>query len=126
MILGELMMAPIEDALDAAYTVHRAVEAPERAAFLADLAPKVRAVVSGGATGMDPSWFDALPALGVIAINGVGTDKVDLERARRQGVRVATALGVLTDDVADMALGLVLEVTLQHAGGDRTARNRVM
>src|SRR3546814_16753011 len=71
---------------------------------------------------MDPSWFDALPALGVIAINGVGTDKVDLERARRQGVRVATTLGVLTDDVADMAIGLMLAVTRRLAAGDRLVR----
>lgn len=121
-ILVEPMMAPIEAALDANYQVHRLSRAEDRAAFLAEVGPKVRAVVTGGGTGVSPALFDALPQLGLIAINGIGTDAVDLERARRQGVRVTTTPGVLTDDVADIAIALMLASSRRIAEGDRLVR----
>jgi lactate dehydrogenase-like 2-hydroxyacid dehydrogenase len=52
--------------------------------------------------------MEALPALGVVAVNGVGVDKVDLSLARDRRIRVATTPGVLTEDVADMAVGLII------------------
>jgi hydroxypyruvate reductase len=121
-ILVEPMMAAIEAALDAAYRVYRLFEARDPAALLAEIGPAVRAVVTGGATGVSPALFDALPKLGMIAINGIGTDAVDLERARRQGIRVSTTPGVLTDDVADIAIGLMLACCRRIAEGDRLVR----
>jgi lactate dehydrogenase-like 2-hydroxyacid dehydrogenase len=50
----------------------------------------------------------ALPSLGIIAINGVGFDKVDLSLARARGVRVVRTPGLLADDVADLAVGLII------------------
>jgi lactate dehydrogenase-like 2-hydroxyacid dehydrogenase len=84
------------------------LDADARTAFLRDDAAKVRAVVSGGHLGCDNALMSALPGLGVIAINGVGLDKVDLDWARARGVRVANTPGVLTEDVADLAVGLVI------------------
>ena len=78
-------------------------------------APTLRAVVTGGGTGVSPTLFDALPQLGIIAINGIGTDAVDLDQARRQGVRVTTTPGILTDDVADITIALMLAVSRQLA-----------
>jgi lactate dehydrogenase-like 2-hydroxyacid dehydrogenase len=121
-ILVEPMMAPIEAALDANYRVHRLSRVEDPAALLAEIGPKVRAVVTGGGTGVSPALFDALPQLGLIAINGIGTDAVDLERARRQGVRVTTTPGVLTDDVADLAIALMLATCRRLAEGDRLVR----
>ncbi|WP_262269656.1 MULTISPECIES: 2-hydroxyacid dehydrogenase [Microvirga] len=121
-ILVEPMMAPIEAALDADYHVHRLSRAEDPAALLAEIGPSVRAVVTGGGTGVSPALFDALPQLGLIAINGIGTDAVDLDKARRQGVRVTTTPGVLTDDVADLAIALMLASCRRIAEGDRLVR----
>lgn len=115
-------MAPIETALDARYQVHRLSQSEDPGALLAEVGPRVRAVVTGGGTGVSPALFDALPQLGIIAINGIGTDAVDLERARRQGVRVTTTPGVLTDDVADIAIALMLASYRRIAEGDRLVR----
>ena len=52
--------------------------------------------------------MDALPALEIIAVNGVGLDGIDLDAARARGIAVTTTPNVLTDDVADVALGLLL------------------
>jgi len=46
----------------------------------------VRGVVTGGARGISRAMMDALPALEIIAVNGIGTDAVDLERARQRGI----------------------------------------
>ena len=117
-VLLERMMPAIENALDDAYTVHYLPDMPS----LAALAPRVRAVVSGGGTGVPPDVMAALPELGLIAINGIGTDAVDLKEARRRNIHVTTTPGVLTDDVADMAIALVLAVSRGIVRADRYVR----
>jgi lactate dehydrogenase-like 2-hydroxyacid dehydrogenase len=76
----------------------------------------------GGAHGASNEVVDALPALEIIAINGIGTDAVDLERARARSVRVTTTPDVLTDDVADLAIGLTLAVSRRICVADRFVR----
>ena len=61
--------------------------------------------------------MDRLPALEIVAINGIGTDAVDLVEAKRRGVRVTTTPDVLTDDVADMAMSLLLAAFRRICGG---------
>jgi lactate dehydrogenase-like 2-hydroxyacid dehydrogenase len=65
----------------------------------------------------------ALPALGIVAINGVGFDKVDLAEARRRNIRVTTTPGVLTDDVADLAVGLMISLLRRLPSADRFVRD---
>ena len=69
-LLIEPMMAPIEASLDENYTVHRLFAVRDRAAFLRDPAPRIRAIVTGGATGASNDLVDGLPALEIIAVTG--------------------------------------------------------
>ncbi|MFN7023318.1 MAG: 2-hydroxyacid dehydrogenase [Pseudorhizobium sp.] len=115
------MLDLIEARLDEAYVVHRLYDPTAQAAINAAL-PAVRAVVSGGGTGLSNDQIDSLPALGIIAINGVGTDKVDLVKARSRNIDVTTTPGVLTDDVADMGMALMLAVLRHVAKGDSFVR----
>jgi lactate dehydrogenase-like 2-hydroxyacid dehydrogenase len=109
-----LQMCPfspyLEAGLVARFEVLRWFElAPDaQAAWLRDNAQAVRAVATGGHIGCSSELMNALPQLGIIAINGVGVDKVDLALARARGVRVSTTPGTLTEDVADLAVGLVI------------------
>ena len=91
-LLVEPMMPGIEAALDADYTVHRLSSAPDRERFLAEVGPRIRAVVTGGGTGVSNAVMDACPNLGVVTINGVGTDAVDLKHAQAKGVRVRSGV----------------------------------
>ena len=121
-LLVEPMMPAIEAALDAGYTVHRLSSAPDRERFVAEVGPRVRAVVTGGGTGVSNAVMDACPNLGIVAINGVGTDAVDLKHAQGRGVRVTNTPDVLNDDVADLAIGLMIMASRRMAVGDRFVR----
>jgi len=120
-LLIEPMMPLIEDKLDAGYKVHRLYEADEKSAIEAALG-KIRAVVTGGGSGLANEWIERLPALGIIAINGVGTDKVDLEFAQNRGVHVTTTPGLLSDDVADIGIALMLDLFRRVTVGDGFVR----
>lgn len=117
-LLLEPMMPEIEKQLDAAYTVHRTT-APDH---LAAIAGAIRGIATGGGTGVPRAIMDSLPNLGIIAINGIGTDAVDLTEAKRRGIAVTTTPGVLTDDVADMAMGLLLSLLRGLPAADRYVR----
>lgn len=121
LILVEPMLPVIEARLDADYVVHRLFDPAGRDAALA-ARPRVRAVVTGGGSGLGNDWIEAMPALGIVAINGVGTDRVDLALARTRGIDVTTTPGTLTDDVADMAMALTLAVLRRIVEGDAFVR----
>jgi len=120
-LLVEPMMSAIEERLDAGYKVHRLYKTEEKAAIDAALG-SIRAVVTGGGSGLSNEWIERLPSLGLIAINGVGTDKVDLPFARSRNVHVSTTPGVLTDDVADTGIALMLALLRHVALGDSFVR----
>ncbi len=78
---------------------------------------RVEAVVTGGHNGIPTALLTGLPNLKIVAINGVGYDKVDLDRREGRGIRVTNTPDVLTDDVADLAVGLTIMLMrrLHHA-----------
>ncbi|GBQ61816.1 2-hydroxyacid dehydrogenase [Komagataeibacter swingsii] len=118
-LLLEPMMPEIEKQLDAAYNVHR----PTAGEPLDKIAGSIRGIATGGGTGVPRAIMDSLPHLEIIAINGIGTDAVDLNEARRRGIHVTTTPGVLTDDVADMAMGLLLALLRGLPAADRYVRD---
>jgi lactate dehydrogenase-like 2-hydroxyacid dehydrogenase len=91
------------------------------------LSPELRARVRGIATeanrGADRALIAALPKLEVICVFGVGTDAVDLAAARERGVPVTHTPGILTDEVADLAVGLMLASARQIPFADRYVRD---
>lgn len=122
-LLIEPMTPDVEAQLDAAYAVHRLSRATDHQAFIADVGATVRGIVTGGRTGVSNAIVDALPKLEIIAINGIGTDAVDLDLARRRGIHVTTTPDVLTDDVADLAIALLLATARRICIGDRFVRD---
>lgn len=117
--------APIlEQGIDALFETVRwdLLDADAQADFLRRQAPSVTAVVSGGHIGCSNALMAALPSLGIISINGVGLDKVDVREAQRLGIRVTNTPDVLTADVADLAVGLVIDLLRGIAGADRFVR----
>lgn len=116
------MMPEIEAKLEAAYRIHRYYAAQDKAALLSQTSSNIRGVVTGGDSGVSNALIDALPRLEIIAINGVGADAVDLAYAKDRSIHVTTTPGVLTKDVADMGMALLLAVFRQICVGDRFVR----
>jgi len=69
----------------------------------------IRAALCGG-DGIDAATMDAMPDLEMIANVGVGYDRIDIGHARARRIAVTNTPDVLTDDVADLAIALILAV----------------
>ena len=125
LILAPSPSAAVNAQLEQQYSCHHAWQVPadERQAWLAERAPRIRAVVTTGALGLNAADMGLLPNLEIIAVNGVGLDGVALDVARERGIAVTTTPNVLTDDVADVALALLLASARHIVALDRFVRD---
>jgi D-3-phosphoglycerate dehydrogenase len=107
-----LVVAPYSDSAMAMfaqhYELHVLSQAADPDALLKNIAPRIRALATNGESGASAKLMDSLPKLEIIACNGVGVDAIDLAHAAKRGIRVTNTPGVLTDEVADMGMGLLL------------------
>lgn len=110
------------DELAARYETPALPDGPRRAEFLAEHAAGVRVVVTSGHPGVDSATIAALPNLEAIVNNGAGVDAINLEAARRRGIGVSNTPDVLSDTVADTALGLILMTLRRFGAADRYVR----
>lgn len=94
--------------LEEAFTVHRYFEAADKAAFLAEVGPQIRGIATRGELGANAEMIAACPNLEVISVYGVGYDAVDLNAAKARGIRVTNTPDVLTNDVADLGVAMML------------------
>jgi len=107
-----LITAPLPpflyDPLKAAYRCHDYHQASDKQALLTAEGGGIRGLVQGGGTVTATRLLDALPKLEIISVFGVGYDGVPTAYCRERGIKVTNTPDVLTDDVADVALALVL------------------
>jgi len=105
-------------ALQDHYVVHEREHIREPQVF-----GRVRALVGGGEGKIDAGYMALFPALELIAVCGVGYDGIDVAAAKKRGIMVTHTPNVLNDDVADLALGLLLSVARKIPAADRFTRN---
>lgn len=98
----------IEENLNARFTMRRYFAADDKAAFLARHGGAIRAIATRGDLGADAALIAALPNLEIISVFGVGYDAVDVAAAHARGIHVTNTPDVLTGDVADFAVALLL------------------
>ncbi len=113
---------PTFKTLDGHYTLHHLWRAADRDAMLAGL-PRITAAVTSGGVGASRDLMAKVPQLEIIACFGVGVDAIDLDYARQRGIRVTNTPDVLTDEVADLALGLMLATARRIVEADRYVRS---
>jgi D-3-phosphoglycerate dehydrogenase len=102
--------------------VHRLWDAADPAALLAGLADRLEIVVTTGSRGITAAEMAQLPRLKLVACFGVGYDPIDVDYARAHGIAVTNTPDVLTDDVADLTLALMLGAVRRIPQGDRFVR----
>ena len=103
------------------YTLHHLYEATDRDASLRD-ASAVRGIATDGHAGTDGALMNALPNLEIVACYGVGVDSIDLAHAAANNVIVTNTPDVLNDEVANLAIGLLLAISRGIVRADRYVR----
>lgn len=124
LLLGSGWVPEIDALLEERFVCHRlAGVAPDaRGAFLERVGAKVRGVLTTGVTGIDAATAARLPQLEIVAVHGVGVDAIDFAALAPRGIHVTNTPDVLTEDVADLAVLLLLAASRRLPQLDRYVR----
>jgi lactate dehydrogenase-like 2-hydroxyacid dehydrogenase len=102
----------VQKDLEAKYRVHDKGDFDKVASI-------VRGVVTNGHSGPSPEMIDRMPRLEIIASASVGYDGIAVDHARSKGIPVTNTPDVLNDDVADLAIALMI-MTARRLGASDT------
>ncbi|MCW5770429.1 MAG: 2-hydroxyacid dehydrogenase [Rhodospirillaceae bacterium] len=116
------MMPRIVEGLAPLFEVHKLWEAADKDALLARIGPTTRFMATDGFRGASRDLMAALPKLEIVSSMGVGVDSVDLPYAHDRKIVVTNTPDVLNDDVADLAMALLLAAMRRIPQGDRYVR----
>lgn len=122
LVLRPLMPAQMEQ-LEQEFELHRYDQAQDPGAFLASVGARVRGVVTAGTPGFKAAMLPQLPALEIVSSSSVGTDSIDVAACKERGIHVTNTPDVLNDDVADLAIGLVLNALRRLGDGHDYVRS---
>ncbi|MEO8057036.1 MAG: 2-hydroxyacid dehydrogenase [Burkholderiales bacterium] len=121
-ILSVAKLSPLfASQLDATFNVHDRLHQTDPTAFAA-AAPTIRAIAASGESKVGAELIAQLPKLEIISVMGVGYDGIDVAAAKAHGAVVTHTPNVLNDDVADLAIGLMLSAARQLPAADRYVR----
>lgn len=120
LLLLSPLPADLNEYLAARFNCYQQSQLDEQAAIA--LAPVVRGIIATGESVLTREEIARWPALEIIAVLGVGYDGIDLGAARDHGVRVTHTPGVSNEDIADLAMALLLCATRQLLPADRFVR----
>lgn len=115
------LMKPLEVSLQGEFSVVRLPQSGHQD-FLDARTQKFELAVTSGKVGVKGDLIRALPELRAIVNFGVGYDATDVATAREHGVAISNTPDVLTDCVADIAIGLVIDAMRGISAADRFVR----
>ena len=120
-----LLIGPLRPVLAKGFAdlaVHEFGDAAGRAASSAASAHIGAMAVSAPVQPVDDALFAAFPRLQIVASFGVGYDHIDAKAAARRGIVVTHTPDVLTEEVADTAIGLLLNTVRELPQAERYLR----
>jgi lactate dehydrogenase-like 2-hydroxyacid dehydrogenase len=120
-LVAAKLWPPYLQMLQESFTVHDRLHLLDPAAF-AQVAPRIRAVAASGEAKVPRALQQQMPALEMISVFGVGYDGVDVAAARERGIPVTNTPDVLTDDVADLGVALLLALARKIPQADQYVR----
>lgn len=118
------MMALIEEGIAQAFAVCRLHEADDREALFQAVGPQIQAICTGSHTGVktDAALIGRFPHLKIIGNFGVGYDTIEIPAAVKRGIIITNTPEVLTEEVADTALGLLLVTVREFYSAEKWLR----
>jgi hydroxypyruvate reductase len=117
-----LQVCPLPPRLEQALARHEPVRLFERPDFLTADGGSVVAAVTSSRYGVSAEQMELMPRLGAIVHFGAGYEETDVDLARSRGVAVSNTPDVLSDCVADLAVGGLLDVVRRLSAADRFVR----
>ncbi|GAA0183801.1 hypothetical protein Leryth_026707 [Lithospermum erythrorhizon] len=91
--------------------------------FIESEAQNVEAIFCSGLTPITKDIISQLPLLKIVVTESTGLEHIDMGECKRKGIAVTYAGSVYAEDVADMAIGLVIDVLRKISMADRFIRN---
>jgi len=104
----------LEAAIGARYRVVELASAKSESSYC-----PARAVIVDGSRPFDRNWYAAMPRLSLIACFNTGYDGIDVDWARQRGIVVTYGRDVNHEDVADFAVGQILNIYRKISIGNR-------
>jgi lactate dehydrogenase-like 2-hydroxyacid dehydrogenase len=121
--LGAFPDATVKTLAERFTSHHTTIYPPPPAMLAPELASRIRALATEVNRGATRELIAALPNLEIIACFGVGLDKIDLAAARERNIPVTNTPGVVGEECADLAIGLMLASARQIVFADRFVRD---
>lgn len=112
-----------EGPLNEAFKTHRYFETADKVEFLAQHGPAIKGIATRGELGASRAMIEACPNLEIISVYGVGYDAVDLNAAKEKNVRVTNTPDVLTKDVADLGVAMMMVQSRGMIGAESWVRS---
>lgn len=117
------LMPEVEAAIATAFDVHRLWEADDKDAMIARVADSICGIATAGHGPVNGALMERLPNLKIVSNFGVGYDSVDAAWAGQHGVIVTNTPDVLTEEVADTTLGMMLMTIRELGAAERYIRD---
>jgi hydroxypyruvate reductase len=118
----DAFMPAVEQWLNDAFIVHRVWQNEHAATELHKLGEFALGIAALGSSVIDGPLLDRLPKAKIVSLGTVGFDAVDIVAAKTRNVAVTNTPDVLTDDVADLAIALLIATSRRLITGDRYVR----
>jgi lactate dehydrogenase-like 2-hydroxyacid dehydrogenase len=121
-LMPNSMRDVVTSELEKRFTLHKPFETADPEAATAAVADRIRGIAGLGVR-VDATYLEQFPNLEIVANFGVGYDNIDAKACGAKGVMVTNTPDVLTDEVADTAIGLLIMTVRELSAAERWVRD---
>lgn len=122
-LLPEAIHSTTRAELEKRFDTYFLQEADDPETLLAEVGANVKAIARGNHILIDRDLMARLPSLEIVSVFGVGYDGIDLDYARERGIAVTNTPGVLSEEVADLTIGLLMMTLRELPRAERYLRS---
>lgn len=123
LLMTDRLPTRVQSAISDTFRLHRFWEIEDQDSWLETSAKNIRGLVCGGHSPIDGPFINRFPNLEIIANFGVGYDSIDAVEAAKASVVVTNTPDVLTEEVADTAIGLMIMTARELSAAERWLRS---
>lgn len=122
-----LIYGPRKDVIDngfnGGYAVHKVEQPADFDALAPEAAANIRGIAVSGLVPVTAEVLERFPKLEIVSSFGVGYDHIAAGAAAERGIIVTNTPDVLTEEVADTAMGLLIATLREFVRADKYVRN---